>query len=329
MTFRATLLILCLAPLALRAAEREGVPTAADEPAAAKVTLRKQAASQGEEIKLGEIADVQGPAGQTKQLEGLVVARAAAPGKSRRVSLEEVRKTVREGLPGGEKVDVEGDRTLEVKAAAQRVEGSALADAAAQGIRDRLHGQYDAEVTVEIAGHPDFVHVRPGNYELTPELPAQGLLPGFRTVRVRAVCDGRWCADGFVSVRIHVLRNTPVAARRVEAGETLGKDDLSMELRECGSADLAKSSDPADFIGKRAKVTIPAGRMLEERLIERVPDVLKGDRVEVTVTRGSLSIRTVAMADGDAARGDTLRVKLLDSNEVLIVKVTGKGRAEL
>lgn len=329
MTFRAILLILCLAPLALRAEEGESARPVAATATGAKITLRKQGTSQGEDIKLGEIADLQGPAQQIKQLEGLAIARAAAPGKSRRIGIEEVRKAVREGIQGSDAFEIEGERIAEIKAAAQRVEGAALADAASQGIRDRLTAQHDAEVTVEIVGHPDFIYVRPGGYEITPELPAQGLTPGFRTVRVRALCEGRWCADGFVSVRIHVLRNTPVAARRIESGETLRKDDLSLELRDCSNADLAKSSDPADFIGKRAKVTIPAGRALDERLIERAPDVLKGERVEVTVKRGNLSIRTVAMADGDAARGETLRVKLLDSNEVLIVKVTGKGRADL
>lgn len=303
--------------------------SAAETQPAVAITLRKTADSAGEQVRLEELAVFQGEESLIARLKEITVGRAANPGKTRRVGMEEVRKAVQEQAGQLAGVVVRGEPITEVRALAQRVDGTALSDAAVRAIRQKLSVQEGVEASVEVVGAVEGVSIRPGDFELSPELPAQGIQPGFRNLRVRVLQENRWATDGYVGVRVRVQRTMAVAARRLENGEVLAEADVTYELRDSGPGDAARPVDVRKLIGKRTRAAIASGRLLEDRLFEKLPVIRKGDRVAVSVTRGALTIKTFAQAEGDAAEGDSLRVKLVDSGAQVVVKATGQGEAEL
>jgi flagella basal body P-ring formation protein FlgA len=57
--------------------------------------------------------------------------------------------------------------------------------------------------------------------------------------------------------------------------------------------------------------------------------VLKGTKVSLTVTSGSLRLSLIGLAMEDGWLGDTIRVKNIDSKQIVMANVTGAGQVEV
>ncbi len=159
------------------------------------------------------------------------------------------------------------------------------------------------------------------------EFPA--VLSSAMIMRVRVVDPQGKTADETLAVRAQLWREGWVSRAPFERGAAL--DPAACDLRridalrerEVLSTTLAQ---PADWMFQRA---VPAGRLIGWRDVTRRALVRKGDVIEVAAVDGPLQVTLKAQAMQDGGRGETVRVRNLDSRREFAVRVVAPNRAEV
>jgi flagella basal body P-ring formation protein FlgA len=82
-------------------------------------------------------------------------------------------------------------------------------------------------------------------------------------------------------------------------------------------------------VGEQAAQELRPGVVMTSLLVDPVPMVRSGQLVTVTLTRGTVQLRSVARAMEQGTRGQTIRVRNENSRDVLYVVVTGPQEARM
>jgi hypothetical protein len=170
--------------------------------------------------------------------------------------------------------------------------------------------------------------------ELLAALP-EGARPGTLPSAVRITRKTRTVAVA----ELEALVRDTVALRGLPKGASLGKvrprgptkvaegfDDVHVEVpkpprkegRHLTSATVVFSQGGDEV--SRATVSLELALSKEAA----VPDVAKGNKVQLVVRRGAISVTALATAQGDADVGEALMVVVADSGKVLRAKVESK-----
>lgn len=156
-----------------------------------------------------------------------------------------------------------------------------------------------------------------------PEALASSML-----VRVRYLQEKSILREDTLALRATVWRDAVVTAAPIDRG-----DSVSLQVVETRRVDTLRERDSlslsaagADYVFSRA---MPAGRLITWRDVARRSLVQRGQMVEVSASDGSLMITMKALAMQDGARGDSVRVRNLESKREFVAKVTAENRAEV
>ena len=110
-----------------------------------------------------------------------------------------------------------------------------------------------------------------------------------------------------------VIRDEDCVERRVMA-DTLNDDPL-----------LTRSQ----LVGQQASRDLKPAEVMTARLVEAVPMVRSGEFVTVTLTQGSVQIKTVARAMESGAFGQSIRVKNEATRDIYQVTMSGPQTATM
>jgi flagella basal body P-ring formation protein FlgA len=159
------------------------------------------------------------------------------------------------------------------------------------------------------------------------EFPAQ--LSSSMLLRVRVVGPAGQADEHAFVVRAQLWRDAWVARTPIERGATL--DPSAFDLRRVDAlrdreALSTALPQPGDWTFQRA---VPAGRLLSWRDVSRRARVRKGDLIEVAAIDGPLQVTMKAQAMQDGGRGETVRVRNLDSKREFAALVVAPNRAEV
>lgn len=130
------------------------------------------------------------------------------------------------------------------------------------------------------------------------------MLPDARAIEVQGQC-----AEAI---------EAPVITHRLTKGDTITAADV--EVKEVAKRELRKDSitDVTTLIGKQATRLLDVGRIPQSRDIQAEIVLHKGKQVRAYFVQPGIEMQTLVEALEDAGRGDTVRVKNLESG--LIVK---------
>ena len=124
-------------------------------------------------------------------------------------------------------------------------------------------------------------------------------------------------------------RRVPVLSRRIAAGETVDKGDLSwitMPVHRIGATMLTRS---AEITGKAARRPLPPGRPVQDSDLRQPYLVDKGSLVTMIVRSGALTLTATGRAMGNASHGQAVRVVNLDSRRTVEGVVVGPGEVQI
>jgi flagella basal body P-ring formation protein FlgA len=127
--------------------------------------------------------------------------------------------------------------------------------------------------------------------------------------RGRIRSSGNGTTPIWASVRIGTFRSAVFAASTLIPGSVVQRSELQVRSVPGWSSHRAKGID--DFVGKIPKRRIDAGLELRENWFDHAPEVQKGDRVELRVQRGPVTLRVEALAEERARKGESVWVSLL------------------
>jgi flagella basal body P-ring formation protein FlgA len=156
--------------------------------------------------------------------------------------------------------------------------------------------------------------------------------PGRVRVDVALRVNGERAGVVPLVVDVKVYQSVAVAARRIEAGEALGAENVRFErhaLDAAGGGLTAKDLAP----GRKARRAIAAGQVVPAAAVEPLADnpilVRQRDLVKVVARVGTLRVTALAEAEQDGRAGDRIRVRNVDSKKEIVGRVVSRGLVEV
>ena len=143
------------------------------------------------------------------------------------------------------------------------------------------------------------------------------------TVEVSCPDAGGWRL--FVPVKVRREQTVLVLSRGIAAGETLSAADIGTAQRDAARIAGAVLADPAAAVGRVARRTLSAGSLLSASDLVAQRLVRRGDNVALVSRRGSVEVRVVGKALGDAGENERLSVENLASRKVVQGTVAANG----
>lgn len=130
---------------------------------------------------------------------------------------------------------------------------------------------------------------------------------------------------GTMTVRLRKLERVLVASAAIKAGDNI-EDKVVVEDREALGLPSDCVIDTGDVRGKVARISIPKGIVVTNRMIESPKLVKRGDPVVIVAGNGDVEITATGEALMDGQVNMVIRVKNLDSQKVIAARVTEKGK---
>ena len=155
---------------------------------------------------------------------------------------------------------------------------------------------------------------------MRPFIPTGARLWGRTTLGVRCVGGPVW--QVFLPAHIKVFGQAPVAARALNAGESLSENDVRYEEVELSRFPMGALADMAQVADKQLSRPAVAGQPLLRDQFRARQVVAQGDDVKVLYTGPGFAVSTQGRALSGATEGQTVRV-VTDSGKTL----SGTARA--
>jgi flagella basal body P-ring formation protein FlgA len=210
------------------------------------------------------------------------------------------------------------------------VPAAGIQAAARTALEARLVALQAAEVSAEPVGTVLDLEAPAGAspYRLEAVLPGGDLLAGSLRVGVRVLVDGNLYRTVSTTWRVEVWEERPVLVRDLARGEIVEASMLRAErvpLSSPGPAALTRLK----VVGTQARRDLSAGQVLTELDVERPVLVNGGDTLLLQITKGSISVRVVCVAQQSGALGDAVQVEVADSGRRLSGTVMSKKLVEI
>ena len=295
--------------------------------AAPSIRVQPRASIAGPVVRLSEVAELKGFTPEAKDRFGRIeLGRSPAPGLGQLLPKAFLRSKIRDGGVGpGVKLHLPA--RLEVTRETRTIAASDLERQVRRAIRDAV-----ADAAADVARL------------VVPRL-SDVSVPVGTTVRVEFAPDEDF--RGAVTATLHfeahgeAVRTRQVSARLDAFARAWGVRDTARQGHVLTAADLvplrlAETKVPRDAIrevgdveGARVRRPIKPGEPIRMAYVQVPPMVRRGDRVRMIAVRGAIRITAAGEALGAAARGQSVRVRNLDSKRVVSGRVTAPNTIEM
>ncbi len=312
----AALALLC--PLAGHAA-----PKAAPRPT---VHLRATASVRDVTIRLADVARIEATGPAAAKMGRVELGAAPLPGRSRGISVDDVRIRLRSAGFHAEAVSPGAIRRCVVTRASQTVSADALIDVAREFVEGR-EASGEGQLFVEPISRPRDLVLPVGRLDLTTE-PMGHAVGATRRVIVRASVDGKACGRADVSLRVRRMVRVAVAAATILKDQALTADRVRFEERDQAvlPEDAFLEGSPMEHL--LALRAIAAGTPITRRMADQPAIIHRGDTVNVMVRTGGIEVGVPVVAMEDGRPEGWLRVLNTQSNREFRARVVDSKTVE-
>ena len=281
------------------------------------IELKEKAVVQGPMIHLGDIGrvvSVDPRMGQT--LDGLVLAKAPQPGRSRQISTDYLRLRLKQMDLAPETMTLTGPDKVRVTRDGIEVSEDKIAGIVDDFLQtNRIWGDAAVKVkNLQISadrtlpkGHITYRIVPPDHMRSLSTLPLSIVFD----------VDGRFQKTIRANVKVEALAPVVVTAKPIGRLKPISREDLKMEVTDLVDLPTGVITDIDEIIDKRARRNIQAGEFLRPDLIEMPPLVKRGDMVVIVAEIEGLKVTAIGEAKSAGHLGERVKVVNLDSNKRL------------
>ena len=134
-----------------------------------------------------------------------------------------------------------------------------------------------------------------------------------------------------ISARARITTTTTrvVAVTDLSAGAPVREDQVHLESFDTFAVDDRPARHLDDVVGYIPRGLIRAGSTILRSQLSRVPEVARGEVVQVEVMAGAARLMLEGRAQADGVTGKTILVKNLASGKDFRARVTGKGKVSV
>ena len=152
--------------------------------------------------------------------------------------------------------------------------------------------------------------------------------PGKKNVNLAILQEGREHGQVKMSGDLQLFGPVVSTTKRLNRNEIISNADLSVKRRDISMLDAGLVKDPEQAIGKKLKLSLPAGAVLYTRTLDAPPLVTRGERVTIMAKSQAIQITAPGEARNSGAKGEIVLVKNLNSRREIQARVLDTGLVE-
>ncbi len=272
---------------------------------------RKEVVVDGENVYLKDIAKIEGDLKNT--LSTLRIITSPSPGNVRILEKKYIILRIRQaGFDNG--ISLIGPDTITIKRAYQEIQKDLIKTLIEEKIKDIIP-KWAKRYTI-YPSIPNFSSRAPiGDLDIFIDLPPKERLKG-RSISfpITISINGNNWRRIYVSVKVSLFADVPVAISKIKKGEKITKDRYKIEEREIKEISFPYISPDAlqEFVALK---NIYPGNIITLSYVSRPYQVKRGDVVDVVLIRGAITIKLKAQALQNGIYGDLIQLKNLKSGK--------------
>jgi len=316
--FFAVLAVLSALPFVVSGAEADGQKIT--------VTVQGHVSVKSDDIKLGEIAEIDAPENIAGELSGLIIAPSPKPGRQKNIRGGRLKDLIENRFPESKDIILDIPALIVVSRGSQSLPEEVLKEYYLNRIHEmsgndpfeisdfRVRGKNifpDGEIEIKASG--DSRGIRMGNYSLPVDVYVDGSK------------EGRLTLSGNAGKKIKIL----CATRDIHKGSVVTSDDVRVETKEARNGTKGVFlTDSAMAIGKIVLSSVRAGAAISETNLGTPSVLKKGDKVRLVARAGLLSVETSGEVLSDAALGEQVKIKNIDTGKSVTARVVDSTTVE-
>lgn len=163
--------------------------------------------------------------------------------------------------------------------------------------------------------------------QLSAELESPNVPVGRVTVRLTCNSSSPWRL--FVPGQVSLFQEVLVSARPLARNTVLNANDLTLQERDTSLLRDKYLVDPQQAIGMRLTRPVPPDSIITFAVIEQNEIVRRGDKVVISASNDSVSVRMPGEALESGALGAQIRVRNTRSDRQIKARVVGPGQVKV
>ena len=152
---------------------------------------------------------------------------------------------------------------------------------------------------------------------------------GNTAVSINVLVDGTPFRKLTCQFRIHLFDRIVVAARGIQARQTLTAEDLRIEEQEIGAGSDKYYTDPTDVVGLVSSRRLSPGQPILRIMVKKPQIVKGGDIVVIVAVVNGVEVRMEGVALASGREGEAIRVRNSASRKVIRARVIDAGTVEV
>ncbi len=199
-------------------------------------------------------------------------------------------------------------------------------------VRDYIFGNLRSEaqdIAIEFRHIPESLLMRNNRCSFTIVQDRGLKLRGNVSIPVELTCDDEMPGRHIVSVRVRTFDTVFVAAENLYRNKEIQQENLNPQRIETTTLHNDVVTTVDSIIGKRVNRVVTEGTILRKSMLEEAPVIERGDAVTLTVTGGSVTVSTQAIARQDGRIGDIIAVQRSGTHDRFRARVINEDTVEL
>ena len=292
-----------------------------------QVHLPREMTVEGNQLTLGQVSVVRGPASTAAQAREVRLGRFSVPGQS--VVLD--RSTILSRLAscgiGAEQVRLTGADAVTVRRRQSIVEVEDFVAIGQQFLRQFASSHSVSEVIVVTRPKDLVLPDQPQDVQLKPQL-VRETTRGHLTVRVHVLADGKEAGTRDISFRLKYQRHRIVAADAIAEGTVLSPGNTKIETVVSDQPEPPGWRPPYGWAATRS---IAAGSEIQESMLSAAQTavlVRRNETVLIRLERPGILVTAMGTSLQEGRTGELVKVRNSDSSRVIVCKVMPDGSVE-
>jgi flagella basal body P-ring formation protein FlgA len=289
-----------------------------------EISLRENSRVQGEDIYLGNIADVAAyrgakvAPGSIDMIKALRLGSSPALGTYRLLRKKRLISRLERG--GWHNALVKGPETLKIWRSSRSISKDDLILKVENNILQKMPWPKD-KVELEVTFPGAEILIPEGKLKTEVELPRNYTFFGKGAVLVKLFVDGEEYKSLWAKTLIRLYTDMVLASRPILRNELIKEEDLKVERRLVASVPQGVFDDVDEIKGMRAKRKIGKDAVITQSVIT-LPELFKrGSMVSILLKKGGLAISAKGKAMEKGVKGKVIKVENISSKKVVLAEV--------
>ena len=285
------------------------------------IRVRDRVEVDGDEVLLGQIAEIQGSDFQMiRHLNDIVIGKAPLPGKSRQYDENYLKMRLKQYQIDLASVILEAPEQIEVLRSCIKIEKQKIEEIISNFLIQSI-SQGNKNIRIKEIRVPEEVLLPKGQISYKVTAADSQPLRGRCSIAVEFSVNGYDQKKIWAIATIEVLGTVVVTRKPLGRYKPIGEDDIELKTMDLSDLPDDVITDTEAVLGMRTRRAIGAQVPLRADTVELPPLVKRGDLVVIIAESRGLKITTRGQVKKKGRLGEQVPVVNLDSNKVIYARV--------